>query len=566
MARKKAASTPALPLSGSLEEAEKVLRAMTKEERAALRRPLLAQLARVEDSPRAFAAFYELIYGNKLPAHGMQWINRIYGAHEEGIGSLIWAWRGSWKSTTISVAFLSYRIGKEPYHTNLIIGANDDSAEKITAAIALIIENNAGWKLVFPNVVPDDKRGWGAEGYFVKDTSLEYSQFLEKCPNKIDPMLVGGGYKASRLIGKHPTGVLLIDDIHDERNSSSDRNRAEVVKIVSDTILPMAVKDNERLITWEIAVGTPWAEDDAYHYLKNTGQMDFIAIPVMEKAEEGDPDAVYVDGVNRDGLTFPDIVGWWKMTWPEMFGPKAIIRERATAGLRGFARMFLLDLKAAKVHGLRYFTFPHQNIDPRWPAGGGCDLATVIKKKLVDDPGRDYFSLAYGLKDPLNRLIVMDGIFEQCTQAQAEEHLKKPQSIFTNWRNTVIEGDGAGETFYVALMLRNPGLRLHMMKTGGKSKQHRQERELGPWLETAMVLISDADTPYLNALRKALDDFPEGNNDIRDGLYWLCRGFPETLKMPEERDELPQVGAQSGKANNPFAKMGRWGSKTCLNG
>ena len=77
-----------------------------------------------------------------------------------------------------------------------------------------------------------------------------------------------------------------------------------------------------------------------------------------------------------------------------------------------------------------------------------------------------------------------------------------------------------------------------MQKTGGKAKHYRQERELGPWLENGKVMVSDGDTPYLNALRKALDDFPDGNNDIRDGLYWLLYAFPETLIMPEAEERV----------------------------
>jgi hypothetical protein len=64
--------------------------------------------------------------------------------------------------------------------------------------------------------------------------------------------------------------------------------------------------------------------------------------------------------------------------------------------------------------------------------------------------------------------VVVDGIFEQCTQAEAELHLKKPQDIFKQWKFTVLEGDGIGETFYTSLMMRNPGLKVSMMKRQGK--------------------------------------------------------------------------------------------------
>jgi hypothetical protein len=205
--------------------------------------------------------------------------------------------------------------------------------------------------------------------------------------------------------------------------------------------------------------------------------------------------------------------------------------------------MFLLDLKSAKTNGLRYYTFPHEQIDmAHWGLYGGVDFATVLNKKATDDPGRDKFSMAYGAKNPLNKLVVFDGVIEQCTQAQAEVHMNKPQSIFPNWVNTVIEGVGVGEQFWVNIIMRNPGLRVEMKKTGGVPKLKRQELELGVWLERGMILISDADTPYLNALRKALDDFPEGNNDIRDGLYWLGRACPDVMVTNDDSEGMPSEG------------------------
>jgi len=272
---------------------------------------------------------------------------------------------------------------------------------------------------------------------------------------------------------------------------------------------------------------------------------------------QDDPDAVYIDGENRDGTVYNDIVGWWVLTWPEMFGPKAIISARATSAKREFWRMFMLDIQVGKSQGLKYYTYPHKDIDMNWPMGGGADMATVIRKGVVNDPGRDMFSLCYGAKDPIGHIIVTDGILEQCTQNQAESYIKTPQTIFKNWRTTIIEGDGVGEPLFVSFLMRNPGIRLQMRKTGGRKKLNRQELEMGPWLENATVLISDANTPYLNALRKALDDFPDGNNDIRDGLYWMLYAFPECLVMPKMEEELPAALRRQTKVTNPVYSLGR---------
>jgi len=497
-----------------------------------------------------FSAFYRLIHGNDLPKHARLWVEDIFRvcAAEEKLyeGVVLWAWRGSWKSTTISVTLTAFFVGHHPELTNLIIGANDDSAEKLAAAVARIIELHPAWQLVFPHVVPDKDKGWGAEGYSVWDSRMGKEAWTQKTSSTIDPTFLGAGYNSSRLIGKHPTGLLLIDDIHDEKNSISARERETVVRVVAETILPMAVRDK----TWIVAIGTPWDEDDALHYLKNTGVFYHVSHAVMVRADEGE--GVYVDGRLPDGITFGDIQGWWKLAWDEMFDAGRIVVERAKAGLRGFSRMFLLNLAAGRQGGLKFYIYPADRIEvDKWELGAGVDFATVLESSRREQEGRDYFSMAWGAKDPLGRIIVFDGVLEQCTQAQAEEHMKKPQSVFgQRWRRTILEGDGIGEQFFISLMRRNPGLRVIMQKTGGKAKHYRQERELGPWLENGKVMVSDGDTPYLNALRKALDDFPDGNNDIRDGLYWLLYAFPETLIMPEAEERVS--GRELQKERHPI--------------
>ena len=561
-AAQKPVEAPNLLEMGQAERLE-ALKRRTPEERDALERSILAILAQ-EDSVDGFCAYYELVHGNELPEDAKDWIEAMYEAHEEGVGSLTWAYRGSWKSTTISVTFTSFRIGQEPEKTNLVICANDDSADKLTAQIAALIEHSDEWKLVFPNVMPDKDRGWGAEGYFVKDIQMSYERWVKKTAHRIDPSLLGAGINSSRLIGKHPTGMLLMDDIHDERNSISAKECAAVVKIVSDTILPMVVKEKDKLVTWEVVVGTPWIEDDAYHYLKKTGQFNFVSTPAMVAAFEGEDGAVYLDGKNRDGLVFTDITGWWKLARPDQFGPSTIVEKRALSGLRGFARMYLLDLAAAKKDGLTYYLYPHEQIDMQnWPMYGGADLANVMEKGLRDQPGRDMFSHAWGAKTPMNKLVIVGGVLEQCTQAQAEAHLKKPQQLFgRRWNYTVMEGDGIGESIYTAILMRNQDLRLAMMKTKGKAKRWRQEQEMGPWFERASVMISDADSPFLNALRKAFDDFPDGNNDIRDAVYWLCRGVPEVMVVPKDGSEMPtpprsDKEQKDDKYRNPIYSLAR---------
>jgi hypothetical protein len=503
-------------------------------------------------SPDGFLAHYELMTDVRPPRHVRRWAKKVFHAHDNGRGFVLRAFRGSWKTTTWGVVFVSYVISHFPILTNVVVSANDDSAEKITKAVAATIEYHPEWKRAYPNIAPDKDRGWSIEGFFVKDTSIAYDQWTAKRASIIDPTLVGGGIESTRINGKHPTGVLYCDDVHDLHNSTSDKERGVIVKTMTSVVLKTAIREKDRLVTWVLGVGVPWAEDDSLEIMANSGQYESETLPAMRESFEGEPGAVYIDGRNRvTGAIYEDIVGWWILEWPERYGIESIISDRAL-GKSDFWQMIMMDIHKAKSGGLRYYTYPHEKIDPTWLHSGGCDFATLgVTGK--GDPGRSLFALPYGAKTPLNQLVVVDVVLEQCTQAQAEQYMANSHKKYRNWRPGVFEGDGSGEQYFMFFLQRNPGAKWTMQKSGGKAKLYRQEKEMGPWLENATVLISDAPTPGLIALRKALDDFPEGNNDVRDGCYWLCRAFPEVLVMPQAREgeglahpgAKKQVGLQS---------------------
>ena len=96
------------------------------------------------------------------------------------------------------------------------------------------------------------------------------------------------------------------------------------------------------------------------------------------------------------------------------------------------------------------------------------------------------------------------------------------------------------------------------MKTGGKGKGERLERQMGPWIENGTVRISDADTPFLVELRRELDNYPLcDHDDALDAVYWSLRGMPEVLTMPRDVDgELP-MNTYKKKVTNPYLSLGK---------
>lgn len=503
------------------------------EEQTAIKRTILAALAAKSDSVASFKAFYEVVHATPLPRHSLKWIRAIYAAKDNVVkekeGVIIRAFRGSGKTTTLTITWAAYRIGKEPHKSNLLIQVGDDIAADNSNKIADIIMNNPGWKMVFPHVVPDTAAGWGAGGYEVKRTDLTYPEWRQLNAQRKDPTFVGVGYKSREIIGKHPTGLLLIDDIHDENNTVSEKELETTRKIVTSTIMPTRVKG-----TLVVVVGTPWVDGDVLHYLEETGQFISVRTPAVT--------------IEHDIRT---------LAWPEVMDEQSLRAAEKISGQVEFARMYLLDLSASRNRVFRFQSYPADKINPEWIMAAGVDYAGNMTSRLNASGKGDYFAMCYLAKMPGHGLVVVDGVLDRPTQAEAEAHVKRPQELYRNWRGSGVESDGRGLDF-IQVLRRNPGLKIIPLGTGKRSKATRLEKEMGPWLENGTIWISDAQTPFLNELRRELNDYPLcAHDDALDAMYYAILMFPETLSIPSVADGLPQTIQKTNWLRNPFASLRR---------
>lgn len=526
-----------------------------------VRKEALRALARTF-SLEGFKAYYECKYGFPIPSHMAEAVDKAWQAHEEGVPFVLLGARGFWKTVTF-ITLDEYLIGHFPEGSGIITGANDANCNTIAKNIAQTIEFHPEWKRIFPFVVPMEK-SWGAEGYWVRRThrstkegmvEISQTEWVQTKAGRIDPTFVGGGYASSVINGKHPNLFLHADDLHDLDSWKSQLERERIRDTYIGQISKTMLYENDKLVTWNFLLGVPFSKEDTLNSVIATGNCVVHKIPAMVRAKDNAEGAVYIDGVNqKTGAVYDDIVGWWALTAPDAFGVKSVLAKRAE-GKFSFWQMYMMDIETGKVGGLKYHLFDHTKIDPLWTASGGCDVATIADDSQKQK--RDQFSVSYGQKTPHTTLVVTGGVLEHCTQARAEEHLKNSQGKFKNWRSGIIEGDGLGEQFYISFTRRNMGALWRMEKTKGMPKKYRQGVEMSPWLENGSVMISDEPTPYLLALREALEEFPNGSMDIRDGLYWLCRAFPECLSVPAFLDKsIPTPTEQMNR--NPYQLESVW--------
>lgn len=453
-------------------------------------------------SPESFEAFFEIIYEKRILKHWRRELHKVFKAIEDERAIAIEAFRGSAKTTTFTQAFGAYMIGKFPDRAGLLIQVGDNSANDNSLQLSDIIETNPGWKRIFPYIVPDKTKGWGASGYEIKRTDISYPEWRKMCAvgKGKDPTFLAVGYKSRAIIGKRPFW-LIIDDINDENNTASERETRKVKKILTANIFPAA---NVAMV--KIIIGTPWNEADALHYCLQTGEFDHIKIPVK------------VDG---------------KLTWPEKFNEKKLKVELAMNGKIEYARMYQLDL--SKIKGLILkrewiHRFEHQYINRDWARVIGVDYTST------EDPRKergDYFALCVGAIIPGNMgVVVEDGVRTKLSHAEAEDLVIAWVTNYPNLYGLGVEAIVTGDLFYKDLLnnaiLRASGITPTPVRFN-QSKGYRYEFILAPLHKRGRIKWTDKESEFMTALHDEWISW-EGNplealhpNDALDSLYAMAR-------------------------------------------
>lgn len=509
-----------------------------------------------------FDAWYELVHGGKMLGANYKQAIKCFQAHEDGEIFLYIGFRGVRKTTTFDITLTTFLHGYFPEKTGIVTGAADPNVKLIAKSIAQIIEQHPAWKEVFPNVVPYKERGWGAEGYWIRDANISPEKWTEQQAKVNDPSFVGGGYRSAEINGKHPSLYLVVDDLHDIDSSASVTEREYIKMVFLTQILKTVLRANDKLLTWVIMTGVPFSKDDTYAVLKNSGGTTYCNVPVMTRAPDGQ--GVYIDGKNRKtGVVYDDIVGWWYLTEPEIFGANSIVDERSK-GKASFWQMYMLDIQMAKTGSLTYYTYDHDKIGFDLPTVGGADPSGIDPDMEVGGQKRSSFALCYLCKLPMGGAVVKDGVLKPMGIVKAKDAILQAQSMFPKWETTGVEDVGVGKVFMQYLRTDS---RVNFIASNIKSlkdakirdKKLRFLNEIHPWIESGVIRISDENTPFLNALRYLMDNFfdidankPNEALDAGDSLYHAVKLIPEILRMPSAEDLSPQGMNDKPSLWHPF--------------
>jgi hypothetical protein len=344
----------------------------------------------------------------------------------------------------------------------------------------------------------------------------------------------------------------MVDDIHDEENTASEREVDRVMRTLKGNILQTLNRPPDFEGEWKeptaIFSYTPWYSYDCYAYLEATGRYHLMQTPLITGADSETPGA------------FEWRQKYWVVSW-QVPNPQKYLDDKVQEyGEQDFARMQLLDLTAAEgIHLKREWLheFPADQIKPSWPVYFGVDYASTADKIKVGQE-HDYFALAIGRAIPGGGIVLTDVFRERLSQGEAENKTKAITALYPTLE--LIGFEKLGKGYDVMWRLISSGLPIVPCPMQGerlKPKGERFEKVLGPMFQFSRVWISSAITPGLKAFRDEWVAWPKGkNDDTLDSVYWMTYVAQGHLLVPENEKE--DMGLERTKKHqNGFAQAMR---------
>ncbi len=523
---------------------------LSLEELEITRKDILIEIAKKEFSPFGYKAFFTVMHTIPMHVEGERWVDKAYKSKKQKKGLLVKVHREGAKTTIFPKFFAAFFIGHHPELSNMICRINDEKANETTQAIASIIEHHPSWKKIFPHVVPDKEKGWGASGYEVMRNDIPYSEWAEiKTKLLPDPSFVGYGYKSGSIIGSRVNGLFLGDDVHDEYNTSSPRQLIGVKKWFTDTLAPCIMGD-----ALEIWMFTPWLDNDLYAYLEASGAYNLVETPLLIAVDEDDPRAE----LWPEHPLVPISGTHYYRYWPESWSWDRITKKYLQSGQIGFARMYMLDLEAAKGVKLKadwLHKYPAADIDPSWPVFMGIDYASTWDKLKNRD--RDYFALAVARAIPGGGIVVFDGVRKRVSKGEALQIAHSYANMYPTYQLIGVEAIGTGKEFYNDLLLSQDisgkMLKLFEIPYHAKSKGKRFEDWLAPRCQAARIWFSSVENEFLRVFYDEWLSYNNGQFDDTIDAVYMCAVAGEGF-LPSKSKRT--FGFLQKKQENPYHSVG----------
>lgn len=265
-----------------------------------------------------FRRYCRFVHRVELARHMLEWVQLLNSDAPEDRSACIAAPPEFWKSRILRM-WIEFSIGREPEWCRILAMNAASQAEKQMKAIQATIEHNTRYKLCFPHVEPDYRRGWSGSSLYIKRANVE----------RPEPTLFACGVLGP-IQGLHAEEIYIDDptDQQDVRSQSVMEGQREWVKgVLADRI----IRDANGMPMGKFwVILTRWGQNDLWPLFTNPPEheeqpgMGFRAIQ-MPAYNKGDP------------------YEWGSVLWPEAFPMSRLDQLRILKGPALFAMTFLCN-------------------------------------------------------------------------------------------------------------------------------------------------------------------------------------------------------------------------------
>ena len=165
---------------------------------------------------------------------------------------VLWCFVDAGKTQQISIAYVIWYLGTNPNARVLIFSGTDDIAKKIAKSIADYIEKSPQVREVFPNLLPDFKRGWSSSSGLFVQRSLNVKAK--------DPSVRTAGYSTNFQGAR--ADLVIFDDFLTYENTATAATRAASSKRARAKVIGRLSRKAKVLV-----IGNAWFPDDMMHDL-----------------------------------------------------------------------------------------------------------------------------------------------------------------------------------------------------------------------------------------------------------------------------------------------------------
>lgn len=288
------------------------------------------------------ATFGKFVFGYDIAPHHRDWLKAALDPNNDKL--IIVSPRESAKTTWMCIILLSWYMGHFPHKTNAILSVTEDQAIQRLIVIRDTIQNNPRYHLVFPWAKPDLNRTWTTTGMNLWDMRPrregtegwdygQYKAWLSQSGESLkDHTLRAAGALSGTIIGNRYSGIVLIDDIHDEKNVNT---REQIDKI--DTWMHRQLLPCMRPGGKVILIGTRWAPEDMIGRLSEKK---------IETVDEKDPSIIHTKKMWNSIATVAleekengELTSYWPENWPV----ERLLAKKQEVGDVIFALMYQND-------------------------------------------------------------------------------------------------------------------------------------------------------------------------------------------------------------------------------